>query len=141
MQIHTLSELSFAFLRTNPELSVKLLKDNMALHPEDGTAYYLMGLVSLEKKDYYTACDFFEKAIELNFPDLDLDYSIELITRRCKTAMLDVGTWKLFSASRKGKKSVTVPAENNHAMGGVRTGLPGITDSSKCITSLDKEPV
>lgn len=80
---NTLNELGELFKNKEPELSVKLLKKNIELFPEEPNTYGLLASMFLNNKEYKLAYDYFLKAKELQFElwnvDEDLTYCKEKI--------------------------------------------------------------
>ncbi|MBL7703884.1 MAG: serine hydrolase [Ferruginibacter sp.] len=138
MQEHTLDELSYSFLQTNPELSVKLLQENILLNPQDATAYYLMGIISLEMKDYYSAKEYFTKSRELNFPDLDYNNSIELFLKKCELAINDIETRNTYITNISANDKTNIQAEGYNKMEGITIGVSNDIDSTRDVRNLDE---
>jgi tetratricopeptide (TPR) repeat protein len=96
MQPHTLNELSYVFLQHDPELSVKMLQENIALHPDDGISYYILGIMSFEMQDYLAARELFNKSKELNFTGVDNNFSVDLYLKKCNLKINDMQSRKTF---------------------------------------------
>lgn len=65
--VRTLNELGWLFFHEDPVISRKLLEDNASMYPVSPVAYFLLGHLNMEVKDYGAACKYFVKAQELNF--------------------------------------------------------------------------
>ncbi|MEW7293180.1 serine hydrolase [Aquimarina sp. 2304DJ70-9] len=82
---NTLNELGELFKNKEPELSMKLLKENIKLFPENPNQYGLLASMYLNNKDYKSAYDYFLKAKELQF---EL-WNVEAELTYCKEKIID----------------------------------------------------
>lgn len=67
MDESTLNELGEIFKEREPDLSIRLLKENIALYPKSPNAYGLLGSIYLDMKEFKLAHSNFVKAKELDF--------------------------------------------------------------------------
>jgi CubicO group peptidase (beta-lactamase class C family) len=77
---HELSELGWIFTPENITVAKRLLEDNIKLYPDYSLAYYFLGELNIEMKNYQVAYNNLSKAKELNLTLVPVDPELKKCT-------------------------------------------------------------
>jgi CubicO group peptidase (beta-lactamase class C family) len=77
LEENTLNELASEFSGKRDDVSVRLLRENIALYPQSPNGYALLGLILMDQYDHQSAYENFVAAKSLHFKKWDIESDLE----------------------------------------------------------------